>query len=94
MSITFPLLSDVTILTFPPNLGGFASVACHSKVLKKRCRILPAGGLGVSPGFKIPQDWGIQGVDWHYFSNHHTEAARDRLPNELRDVFDACHSGC
>jgi hypothetical protein len=28
--------------------------------LKKRCRILPAGGLGVSPSFKkVPQDWGI-----------------------------------
>jgi hypothetical protein len=27
---------------------------------KKRCRILPAGGLGVSPSFqKIPQGWGI-----------------------------------
>ena len=31
--------------------------------LKKRCRILPAGGLGVPPSFKkIPQDWGIRGL--------------------------------
>ncbi len=31
--------------------------------LKKRCRILPDGGLGVSPSFKkIPQDWGIRGL--------------------------------
>jgi hypothetical protein len=28
--------------------------------VKKRCRKLPAGGLGVSPIFyKVPQDWGI-----------------------------------
>ena len=28
--------------------------------IKKRCRILPAGGLGVTPRFnKVPQDWGI-----------------------------------
>jgi len=31
--------------------------------LKKRCRIIPAGGLGVSPSFiKVPQDWGIRGL--------------------------------
>jgi hypothetical protein len=31
--------------------------------LKKRCRILPARGLGVSPSFnKSPQDWGIRGL--------------------------------
>ena len=30
---------------------------------KKRCKILPAGGLGVSPGSKkVPQDWGIRGL--------------------------------
>ena len=29
-----------------------------------RCRIPPAGGLGVSPILiKIPQDWWIQGID-------------------------------
>ena len=34
------------------------------RLLKKRCRILPAGGLGVSPSFnKSPKDWGIQGVE-------------------------------
>jgi len=38
------------------------------RLLKKRCRILPAGGLGVSPSFKkVPQDWGILGVDLDYF---------------------------
>jgi hypothetical protein len=31
--------------------------------LKKRCRILPAGGLEVSPSFKkVPQDWGTRGL--------------------------------
>ena len=36
-------------------IGGFP--------LKKRCRILPAGGLGVSPSLKkVPQDWGIRGL--------------------------------
>ena len=33
------------------------------RLLKKRCRILPAGGLGVPPRFKkVPQDWGIRGL--------------------------------
>ncbi len=27
------------------------------------CRMLPAGGIGGVPPYKIPQDWGIQGVD-------------------------------
>ena len=31
--------------------------------LKKRCRILPAGGLGVSPSFKSPPRLGDVGVD-------------------------------
>ncbi len=32
-------------------------------LLKKRCKILPAGGLGVSPSFnKAPKDWGIRGL--------------------------------
>ena len=36
-------------------IGGFP--------LKKRCRILTAGGLGVSPSIKkVPQDWGIRGL--------------------------------
>jgi hypothetical protein len=31
--------------------------------LKRRCRILPAGGLGVSPSIKkVPQDWWIRGL--------------------------------
>jgi len=31
--------------------------------LERRCRILPAGGLGVSPSIKkAPQDWGIRGL--------------------------------
>ena len=31
--------------------------------LKKRCWILTAGGLGVSPSIKkVPQDWGIRGL--------------------------------
>jgi len=35
----------------------------YKRLLGKRCRILPAGGLGVSPSFiKIPQDWGIRGL--------------------------------
>ena len=30
-------------------------------LMKKRCRILPAGGLRVSPSFiKVPQDWEIR----------------------------------
>jgi hypothetical protein len=30
----------------------------HIRPLKKRCRILPVGGLGASPSFKNPsQDW-------------------------------------
>jgi hypothetical protein len=34
------------------------------RLLKKRCRTLPARGLGgVSPpDIKIPQDWGIRGL--------------------------------
>ena len=31
--------------------------------LKKRCRILAAGSLGISPSFKkASQDWGIRGL--------------------------------
>jgi hypothetical protein len=37
--------------------------------LIKRCRILPAGGMGVSPQLqKVPQYWGISGVDQDYFN--------------------------
>ena len=55
------------------------------RLLKKRYRNLPAGGLplsgirglgpalslpkGCPPNSEIPQDWGIQGVDVDYFSN-------------------------
>ena len=38
---------------------------CHTELRppKKRCRILPAGGLGVSPSFKkVPEDRGIRGL--------------------------------
>ena len=31
--------------------------------LQKKCRILPAGGLGVSPSFKSPPRLGDIGVD-------------------------------
>jgi hypothetical protein len=32
-------------------------------MLKKRCRMLPAGGLGGVPQLeKVPQDWGIRGL--------------------------------
>jgi hypothetical protein len=31
--------------------------------IEKRCRILPAGGLGCpSASKKVPQDWGIRGL--------------------------------
>jgi len=33
------------------------------RLLKKRCRILPAGGLGVPPGFKnSPKTGGYRGL--------------------------------
>jgi hypothetical protein len=36
----------------------------NRRPLKKRCRILPAGGMGVSPTIKeVPQDWGIRGLN-------------------------------
>jgi len=44
-----------------PKIGGYRglietiSASSYSKrLLRKRCRILPAGGLGVSPSFKSP----------------------------------------
>ena len=49
------------------NLGdadGLAKRRCNDnrETAKKRCRILPAGGLGVSPSYNIPRDWGIRGL--------------------------------
>jgi len=41
----------------------------HCRLPKKRCRKLPAGGLGVSPSLNIPQEWGIEGVDEDFFSS-------------------------
>jgi hypothetical protein len=38
--------------------------------LKKRCRILPAGGLGVSPSYKkSPKIGGYRGLIETYFSS-------------------------
>ncbi len=35
----------------------------NRRPVKKRCRILPAGGMGVSPTFiEVPQDWGTRGL--------------------------------
>jgi hypothetical protein len=46
---------SISVASFAVN-GGITIM----RPLKKRCRILPAGGLGVSPSFKkVPQDWGI-----------------------------------
>jgi len=43
--------------------GRIVSRSNKKRPLKKRCRIIPAGGLGVSPSFiKVPQDWGIRGL--------------------------------
>ena len=30
-----------------------------NETAKKKYRILPVGGLGVSPASEVPQDWGI-----------------------------------
>ena len=36
----------------------------QDRLPEKRSRKLPGGGLGVSPQpIKVPQDWGIEGVD-------------------------------
>jgi hypothetical protein len=32
------------------------------RLLRKRCRILPARGPGCPPDLKVPQDWGIRGL--------------------------------
>ena len=38
-------------------------MAKFMRLLKKRCRILPAGGTGGVPQIlKVPQDWGIRGL--------------------------------
>ncbi|MCX5995650.1 MAG: hypothetical protein NTV59_06605 [Chloroflexi bacterium] len=39
------------------------------KGVEKRCRIPPAGGLGVSPNLKIPQEWGTKGVEKRLINN-------------------------
>ena len=41
----------------------------YKRPLKKRRRILPAGGLGVSPSFKKSHKIGGLGVNCYYFSS-------------------------
>jgi hypothetical protein len=45
------------------------NVFSQSRLPKKGCRELHAGGLGVTPQLKIlPQEWGIKEVDKDFFS--------------------------
>ena len=53
--------------------------------LIKYHRMHPVGGLGVSPSFNVPQDWGIQGVEQSFPKIHlklvavQSQASRDPL---------------
>ena len=58
---------DPPDLISPPRPGGYRGLiktisAFSTRPLRKRCRILPAGGLGVPPGFnKSPKIGGLGG---------------------------------
>ena len=55
-------LKNLYVISDPPN-NEMLHFVQHDRLRKRGAGYLLPGELGVSPKFKIPQDWGIKGVD-------------------------------